>query len=111
MSSPYNRGIIDLVCQFCGQQCFVPLTTQAPEEIIYAYLDRGVNLMATCPDGQDLDRSLLGYCWADILSSTWDYAISLREIVERDEKVFGLPEIRMGVSRGQLRSKKLIPLA
>lgn len=68
--------IIDTVCQFCQQQCFVPLTTQAPPEMALPFIIRKVNMMATCRQGQKFDKGLIGYCFDDILAEVPDYDIS-----------------------------------
>lgn len=61
-------GQIDATCQFCGGRCFVPLLQNVPEHIARAFLDRGVTMLATCGDGQALDKALIGYCYDDIIA-------------------------------------------
>lgn len=82
-----DLAIIDTRCTFCQQRCFVPLTTQAPLNIQRAYLDRGVNIIATCPSGQKLEKDLLGYCWTDIQTSTIEYATTPLAIEQKGETI------------------------
>jgi hypothetical protein len=68
-----HQPVIDLECHFCHKRCFVPLTAQAPPVIIFAFIDWGANMLATCAEGQAVDRTTAGYCYDDILAAVPDY--------------------------------------
>lgn len=53
-------------CKFCGTRCFVHLPTATPEHVIQAY--GTVTIAATCAKGQQLEKSLVGFCYSDIQS-------------------------------------------
>lgn len=66
MQTPY----VDVTCQFCGDKCFIPVSTlwwqnKAPMEMVKAYFSRGVDCAATCQEGAKMEQALLGYCYAD----------------------------------------------
>ena len=46
-------------CKFCDHRCFVDIPAGAPEHGRFT-------IMATCPKGQELDKQVLGFCWADV---------------------------------------------
>lgn len=51
-------------CKFCDNRCFVSITTDTPKEIQKAY--GHYSIMATCAEGQRLEKNKVGYCYADI---------------------------------------------
>lgn len=71
--------LIDIKCQFCGKQCFLPLIKLAPANIIEACATRRVNALATCEQGQAMDRSALGYCYDDIVAAVPHYERVVRD--------------------------------
>ncbi len=79
--------IIDIECQFCGQQCFVPLTTQAPQFVQVAYQLRNVNILATCKKGVALEQRLFGASWGDM---GMEYEVDPNRIANIGAEVLGL---------------------
>lgn len=59
-------------CKFCGQRCFVRLSTvNTPNHIAKAYFEKvgALAMMATCARGQAYEKQNIGYCYADIKES------------------------------------------
>jgi hypothetical protein len=83
MSNILAQAIIDIQCKFCGEQCFAPLTTQAPAAIQRAYQRRNINVLATCPGGQAFEKLLVGYSMGDVLASVVDYALEPGDIAKK----------------------------
>lgn len=58
---------VDGACQFCEGNCFTALLQGIPSHIARAFLERKVNMLATCQGGQNLDKLAIGYCFDDIV--------------------------------------------
>lgn len=54
-------------CRFCNRRCFVHLTIDVPVKILEAYYPN--TIIATCPKGQEFEKSSFGYCFADVRQS------------------------------------------
>jgi hypothetical protein len=55
-------------CKFCGNRCFVPMTSDTPDHIVRAY--GNTTIVATCPMGQAFEKQKVGYCYENILVAT-----------------------------------------
>lgn len=58
-------------CNYCQCRCFVPFPEGTPQHVADAYNEKsgkGVNItiIATCPQGQAVEKSRIGYCYDDI---------------------------------------------
>lgn len=51
-------------CKFCGQRCFNKIPKNTPPEIVKEF--KGLTIVATCPEGQELEKSYFGYNWDDL---------------------------------------------
>ncbi len=52
-------------CKFCGQRCFAYFPDETPAEVLERY-SPSVTIIATCPQGQEYERHVAGYCYDDI---------------------------------------------
>lgn len=53
-------------CNYCGRRCFVHVTAEWPTHIREAY--GSYTIAATCPDGQAVEKRLIGWCYDDARS-------------------------------------------
>lgn len=55
-------------CNYCGRRCFVHITAEWPTHIQAAYNEHFGHthvIAATCPDGQAVEKRLIGWCYDD----------------------------------------------